>query len=150
MDKLSAQHRSWNMSRIRSSDTSPERRVRSILHGMGCRFRKSSGAKLPGKPDVVLPHFRTAVLVHGCFWHRHKKCRLAYTPKSRMDFWQRKFQTNVKRDKQVRGLLRQDGWRVITVWECELRDPKRLTRRLQREIGLSSVPNVRRLVVGSK
>lgn len=122
-DILSPERRSWNMSRIRGSDTHPERTVRSLLHRAGYRFRLK-GRKLPGRPDVVLPKHRTVVFVHGCFWHRHQGCRFAYTPKSNVESWQAKFAANLARDQRVSTLLRRDGWRVFTVWECELRrDP---------------------------
>ncbi|HEY0980807.1 very short patch repair endonuclease, partial [Schlesneria sp.] len=85
-DRITKSHRSWNMSRIRSKDTSPELQVRSLLHGLGYRFRIHR-IDLPGKPDIVLPRYRVAVLVHGCFWHRHPGCKYAYTPKSRIQFW---------------------------------------------------------------
>jgi DNA mismatch endonuclease, patch repair protein len=118
------------MSRIRCANTMPEVAVRSILHRMGFRFRKSSSHRLPGRPDVVLPKHHAAVLVHGCFWHRHAKCRLAYTPKSRTAFWGNKFAGNIRRDAEVRRLLRQAGWRVIVVWECQLKRPDEVARRL--------------------
>src|SRR4051794_30936789 len=108
MDRLSPERRSWNMSRIRSRDTKPEILVRSILHRLGFRFRKV-GRKLPGKPDVILPKYRTVVFVHGCFWHRHGGCKMAYTPKSRVTFWARKFIANQNRDKAVRRLLLKTG-----------------------------------------
>lgn len=130
MDRLSRQHRSWNMSRIRSSDTAPERIVRSALHRLGFRFRKASGLLLPGKPDVVLPHRRTVVFVHGCFWHRHPGCKYAYSPKSRVDFWMKKFHQNILRDAVVATDLRNKGWRVVTVWECETRDLEKLKEQL--------------------
>lgn len=133
MDRISEQRRSWNMSQIRNRDTRPERQVRSMLHQMGYRFRLQA-KDLPGRPDVVLPKYRTVVLVHGCFWHRHEGCRFAYAPKSRVEFWRAKFRQNVRRDLEVCRLLEQDGWRVVTVWECELRTPDRLRERLNREI----------------
>lgn len=133
MDRISEQRRSWNMSQIRNRDTRPERQVRSMLHQMGYRFRLHA-KDLPGRPDVVLPKYRTVVLVHGCFWHRHEGCRFAYAPKSRVEFWRAKFRQNVRRDLEVCRLLEQDGWRVVTVWECELRTPDRLRERLNREI----------------
>src|SRR3989338_7179007 len=98
MDTLSPEKRSWNMSRIRGENTKPELAVRSMLHRMGYRFRISDKT-LPGKPDIVLPKYRTAIFVHGCFWHRHQGCKYTYTPKSRLDFWSRKFEGNVMRDK---------------------------------------------------
>ena len=133
MDTLTREKRSWNMSRIRSADTGPEKLVRSLLHRMGFRFRLHS-AGLPGRPDIVLPKYSTVVLVHGCFWHRHARCKYVYTPKSRKDFWERKFRQNVRRDRLVRQELRKLGWKVIVVWECQTRHPERLAARLERLI----------------
>lgn len=135
MDRISREHRSWNMSRIRSENTKPEQLVRSALHRLGYRFRKSTGRRLPGRPDVVLPKHRIAVFVHGCFWHRHARCKCAYTPKSRCDFWQAKFDGNVARDREVKRELRKLGWRVVTVWECETRAPQGLEALLRRRLG---------------
>lgn len=118
-DRISKEHRSWNMSRIRNRDTKPELIVRSLLHRMGYRFRLHR-KDLPGKPDIVLPKYKTVVFVHGCFWHRHQGCRFAYNPKSHADFWKLKFSTNVKRDKIARRSLRHLGWKVVVVWECEV------------------------------
>ena len=129
MDRITKARRSWNMSRIRGRDTAPERAVRSLLHRMGYRFRLHR-ADLPGKPDIVLPRYRSIVLVHGCFWHRHSGCSLAYTPKTRTDFWRAKFRATELRDCTVEQQLEDRGWRVITVWECELRDPEDLAKRL--------------------
>lgn len=131
MDRISSEHRSWNMSRIRGGDTIPEKAVRSMLHRMGYRFRLRT-RNLPGSPDIVLPRYRTVIFVHGCFWHRHAHCRFAYTPKSRVRFWQRKFDANVARDHRTTRALRARGWRVIVVWECQTRDATRLTARLAR------------------
>ena len=119
MDRLTRQHRSWNMSRIRGKDTTPEILVRSALHRMGFRFRLHK-RDLPGRPDIVLARYRTAVFVHGCFWHRHPGCTKAYTPKSRIRFWQSKFDQNIKRDAVVRDQLERLGWNVVVVWECEV------------------------------
>lgn len=130
MDRISKEHRSWNMSRIRSRNTAPEVAVRSALHRMGYRFRlKEYG--LPGKPDVVLSRYRTAVFVHGCFWHRHKGCRFSYTPRSRQSFWLAKFRNNVARDRRAVEELRGLDWRVIVIWECQTREHKHLTNRLE-------------------
>ena len=107
------------MSRIRGKDTTPELVVRSALHRMGFRFRLHK-KDLPGRPDIVLSRYRTAVFVHGCFWHRHPGCTKAYTPKSRIRFWQSKFDQNVKRDAAVRDQLERLGWNVVVVWECEV------------------------------
>lgn len=120
------------MSRIRCCDTLPERQVRSILHGMGYRFRLKSN--LPGRPDIVLKKYRAVIFVHGCFWHRHESCSLAYEPKSRIEFWQKKFQSNIARDKFVALQLKSSGWLVIVVWECELRSPRTLAQRLDRTL----------------
>lgn len=106
------------MSRIRGRDTTPERLVRSVLHSMGYRFRLHP-RNLPGRPDIVLSKHRTVVFVHGCFWHRHRRCRYAYTPKTRIAFWTRKFQENVDRDRRTRARLRRLGWQVIVIWECQ-------------------------------
>lgn len=133
MDRLTKVHRSWNMSRIRSRDTGPERAVRSILHRLGYRFRLHSKS-LPGRPDAVLPMYETVVFVHGCFWHRHSSCRFAYTPKSRTKFWTQKFTDNIARDRRAASQLRTLGWRVLVVWECELRDTSALARRLDGEL----------------
>lgn len=128
-DVFTKAKRSEVMSRIKSRDTQPERAVRSMLHKLGYRFRLHR-ADLPGRPDLVLSRYRTVIFVHGCFWHRHRGCRLAYTPKSRAPFWQNKFASNVVRDRRVRSQLVKLGWRVITVWECELRSGERLSGRL--------------------
>jgi DNA mismatch endonuclease (patch repair protein) len=128
-DVFSKAKRSEVMSRIRSRDTGPERAIRSMLHKAGFRFRLH-GAALPGKPDIVLPRFRTVILVHGCFWHRHEGCRFAYVPKSRTEFWLEKFAANVARDRRTNSALRKEGWKVITVWECELSNAEHLSARL--------------------
>jgi len=121
MDNISEERRSWNMSRIRSKDTSPEIRVRSFLHRSGFRFRLHAH-NLPGSPDIVLPKYRTIIFVHGCFWHRHAGCKFAYTPKSRVEFWRSKFKQNIERDKSIKKLLKNLGWNVLTIWECEASD----------------------------
>jgi DNA mismatch endonuclease (patch repair protein) len=115
--------RSRWMSGIRGKDTRPEIAVRSFLHRAGLRFRK--GARdLPGCPDIVLPKWRSVVLVHGCFWHRHHGCQYAYNPKSRKAFWQRKFRDNIDRDIRNTTALHELGWRVHIVWECEINDDR--------------------------
>lgn len=121
------------MSRIRGKDTKPEITVRSLLHRMGYRFRLHR-RDLPGNPDIVLPKHHAVVLVHGCFWHRHKGCKYAYSPKSRVEFWQKKFMENVARDSRNRKTLQQEGWKVVVVWECELGDPDKLVLKLARGI----------------
>lgn len=126
VDTLTPAQRSERMSRIRSRDTKPEIVLRSALHRLGFRFRLH-GRRLPGKPDIVLPRYRTAIFVHGCFWHRHKGCKVATTPKSNTDFWVIKFDRNVARDARNVEELRRAGWRVLTVWECELFGPSKVT-----------------------
>jgi len=118
-DIVSRQTRSRMMAGIRGQDTFPELTVRRFLHRAGFRFRIAA-ARLPGKPDIVLPKHRTVVFVHGCFWHRHSRCKYATVPATRRKFWLTKFEENVARDKRVQRLLRRDGWRVLVVWECRL------------------------------
>ena len=119
-DSLTPEKRSWNMSRIKGADTSIEIQVRKYLFSQGFRYRKNVKT-LPGKPDIVLPKYRAVVFVHGCFWHRHPGCKEAYTPKTRGEFWQEKFERNVQNDALHRKELTSEGWRVFVVWECEIR-----------------------------
>lgn len=119
MDALSTEKRSWNMSRIRGKDTAIEVLVRSALFRRGYRFRKNV-KDLPGKPDIVLPKYRTVIFVNGCFWHRHEGCRLAATPGTRTEFWKEKFEKNVANDIKHREQLETAGWKVIVLWECEI------------------------------
>ncbi|TIL42318.1 very short patch repair endonuclease [Mesorhizobium sp.] len=122
-DTITAERRSWNMSRIKGAHTGPERHLRSLLHGAGYRFRLHK-QNLPGRPDIVLPRYRAAVFVHGCYWHRHPGCRHATTPSTRTEFWTDKFAATVARDARKADELTAAGWNVITVWECDLeRDP---------------------------
>lgn len=137
VDRISKERRSWNMSRIRAKDTAPERIVRSLLHGMGYRFRLHR-RDLPGTPDIVLPKHRTVILVHGCFWHRHAGCRFAYSPKSRKKFWRAKFEATVLRDKRNVRRLRAQGWKVHVVWECQVADLGRLEKHLLRALAPQS------------
>ncbi|MGY3212480.1 very short patch repair endonuclease [Mucilaginibacter sp. HD30] len=112
--------RSFNMSRIRSKDTKPEILVRKFLFSKGFRFRLHEG-KLPGKPDIVLPKYNSVIFIHGCFWHGHKGCRYFVIPKTRTDWWLAKITGNQARDKQSVEILKQKGWNIINVWECELK-----------------------------
>lgn len=132
MDVVDRATRSRMMSGIRGKDTKPELVVRSILHRAGLRFRLH--AKLPGKPDLVFPKYRTAVFVHGCFWHRHEGCRFTTTPTSNAKFWEKKFADNVSRDAHVRRQLSQLGWRVLVIWSCQLSEPqlKRLIMKIRK------------------
>lgn len=119
VDFLSPSERSLRMSRIRGKDTVPELALRRELHRQGFRYRLH-GAGLPGKPDLVLRKYKVVVFVHGCFWHRHKGCKIASIPKSNTEFWLQKFEKNVDRDMRVCLLLVAEGWRVFVIWECEL------------------------------
>ena len=118
MDIKSQQQRSWNMSRIRSTNTKPEILVRSFLHRNGFRFRLHV-KNLPGHPDIVLPKYKTVLEVRGCFWHRHPGCKYATTPASNTEFWKTKFKQNISRDKKNAKKLKTLGWKLIVVWECE-------------------------------
>lgn len=124
-DRISKERRSWNMSRIRSKDTAPEVRVRSFLHRAGYRFRLHDKS-LPGSPDIVLRKHRTAIFVHGCYWHRHPGCKDASTPKTRVDFWQEKFRGNVLRDEKNTKSLEGLGWNVEIIWECQTKKDETL------------------------
>jgi DNA mismatch endonuclease (patch repair protein) len=108
------------MSGIRGKNTKPELALRRALHARGFRFRLHS-SRIYGRPDLVLSKYRAVVFVHGCFWHRHERCRYTTSPSTRPEFWQAKFEANVARDGAVRKTLLEDGWRVATVWECALR-----------------------------
>jgi len=123
MDTVDKATRSRMMSNIRGKDTRPELLLRRELHRLGFRFRNHA-TSLPGKPDFILPKYRAAVFVHGCFWHRHVGCRLASTPATRPDFWNAKFEANIDRDARARDALLRSAWRVATIWECGLRKAK--------------------------
>ena len=127
MDTFSTRERSFIMSRVKSKDTTPEMLVRSFLHRRGFRFRLHV-RELPGHPDIVLPKYRAVVAVRGCFWHRHRGCKAATTPTSNTDYWTEKFRRNVERDKKTKAALRKLGWRVIVVWECQLKKRSFLNR----------------------
>ena len=121
--------RSQMMRGIGAKHTAPEMRVRSFLHASGLRYRLHS-SRLPGKPDIVLPKFRCVVFVHGCFWHRHPGCKRATTPASNTEYWGQKFARTVARDAKNQQELAALGWRVLFVWECELKDLDALQRKL--------------------
>lgn len=120
MDVFSPEKRSQVMSRIRSKDTKPEKIIRSILHKLCFRFRINR-KDLPGTPDIVLPKHKTVIFVHGCFWHQHEGCKIASKPKSNSEYWKAKFTKNVERDKKTQEDLRVMGYRVIVIWECEVK-----------------------------
>jgi DNA mismatch endonuclease (patch repair protein) len=112
--------RSYNMSRIKGKDTKPEMLVRRFLHARGFRYRLHV-KNLPGKPDIVLPKYKTVIFVHGCFWHGHQGCKFFVVPKTRTDWWLNKINGNVENDKKAFKALDELGWKVIEVWECDLK-----------------------------
>lgn len=126
--------RSEQMARVRATNTRPERLVRKIAHRLGYRYRLHK-KELPGKPDLVFPSREAIIFVHGCFWHRHQGCALARLPKSRLDFWVPKLSANRSRDRRNERALRKLGWRVMVIWECQLRDEDRLVSRIVRFLG---------------
>ena len=128
-DPLNRKQRSELMARIGGRDTAPEMAVRRIAHRMGLRFRIHR-KDLPGRPDLVFPKHRLALFVHGCFWHRHEGCRFAYMPKTRIEFWKKKFEGNVARDKRQESALHALGWKVLTIWECEVRNIEEVERKI--------------------
>jgi DNA mismatch endonuclease, patch repair protein len=121
VDIVTNKTRSRMMAAIGSKNTKPEVLVRKFLHSQGFRFR--SHQKICGcRPDIVLPKYRTCIFVHGCFWHRHAGCKLASMPKTRREFWEDKFESNVTRDRRVTKQLELNEWKVVLIWECETRD----------------------------
>jgi len=130
VDHLTKDKRSWNMRLIRSKDTKPEVIVRSTLHKLGYRFRLHK-KDLPGKPDIVLKKYNTIIFVHGCFWHQHKGCKRATIPKTNREYWLPKLEKNKKKDQKYRFLLKKMGWNVITIWECETKDKKKLQKKIK-------------------
>jgi DNA mismatch endonuclease (patch repair protein) len=129
VDHVDRTKRSLIMAAVHSKDTSPEMAVRKIVHGLGYRYQLHVRT-LPGCPDLVFPVRRKIIFVHGCFWHRHRNCRYATSPKTHPEFWEAKFAANVVRDRRARRELRRMDWAVLTVWQCELKKPDRLTERL--------------------
>lgn len=119
-DVHSSETRSYNMSCIRGKDTKPEEIVRKYLFAQGFRHRKND-ARLPGKPDIVLPKYKTVIFVNGCFWHGHEGCRYFVWPKNNAEFWKNKISDNIGRDERNYKLLSEQGWNIIVVWECALK-----------------------------
>lgn len=128
-DTLTPKKRSWNMSRIRSKDTKPEKIVRSLLHKNGYRFRLHN-KNLPGRPDIILKKYGTVIFCHGCFWHQHPGCKRATIPKSNTKYWIPKLERNVSRFNNVQEKLLKLGWRIMIVWECETKDLEKLISKL--------------------
>ena len=119
--------RSYNMSQIKSKDTKPEILVRKFLFSKGFRY-KLHDKKLPGKPDIVLPKYKTVIFIHGCFWHGHKGCKYAKLPATRKKFWKDKISGNMEHDQHNKRLLRRKGWKIYTIWQCTLRKNNTLSR----------------------
>ena len=128
-DVHTKEQRSRNMSAIRGKNTKPEMRVRSLLHSLGFRFRLHR-KDLPGKPDIVLPKYRTAIFVHGCFWHCHDCPYGRVIPATQREFWAAKRRANVERDARKRSELERDGWKVFVIWECQIKQDKYLLKSL--------------------
>lgn len=133
-DTLTPAQRSRNMANIKGKNTAPELAVRRLLYGLGYRYR-IHGSRVSGSPDVVFPGRKKVIFVHGCYWHRHPGCKYATTPKSRPEFWQRKFDANVLRDKKNMQELARLGWTSLIVWECETRDMSELEEKLTVFVG---------------
>lgn len=131
--------RSEIMRAVRRLDTGPELIVRRTLHRLGFRFRLHR-KDLPGTPDIVLPKSKTAIFVHGCFWHRHRGCRYTTTPKTNAAFWDAKFSRNIERDRQNEAKLAELGWRVLIVWQCETKNTDRLATSLRQSLASASSP----------
>lgn len=136
MDTLTPEQRSERMGRIKGKDSKPEMMVRRLVHGMGLRYRLHR-KDLPGKPDLILPKHRAVIFVHGCFWHRHHDpaCALARMPKTRLEFWEPKLEANRLRDIRNKETLEALGWRVLVVWECEVKDPLRISGIVREFVG---------------
>ena len=122
-DVHTPEQRSYNMSRIRNKNTKPEELVRKYLFSQGFRYRKND-SRLPGKPDIVLPKYKTVIFVNGCFWHGHEGCRYFVWPQNNAEFWENKISGNIQRDRRNRQVLTGQGWNVIVIWECELKKSK--------------------------
>lgn len=129
MDRLSPDKRGWLMSRIKSKNTSTELTIRRMIYAMGFRYRLHVKA-LPGKPDLVFAGRRKVIFVNGCFWHGHEDCRFARLPKSRIEFWAAKIARNRERDQENIAAIEARGWRVLTIWQCQLKDLEGLKKRI--------------------
>ncbi len=120
VDKISKERRSKNMSKIRSKNTSIEIHVRKWLYSKGFRYRIND-KRFIGKPDIILPKYKVAIFIHGCFWHGHGVCRYSHIPKSRVEYWNEKIEKNIERDKRNIYALKEIGWKVIIIWECQIK-----------------------------
>lgn len=130
-DVFTAKERSRIMARVRGKDTAPELAIRSMVHRLGYRFRLHQ-RKLPGNPDIVLPCHKKIILVHGCFWHGHKRCKHAARPKSNRRYWNKKIDRNIERDRRNRRKLRAMGWDVLTLWECDIKNIEGAAQEIRR------------------
>jgi len=133
VDNLTIEQRKRAMSRVQQQNTKPEKIVRSLLHRLGFRFRKNVSSLL-GKPDIVLPKYKTIIFVHGCFWHQHTGCRKSRRPTTNVEFWNEKLDKNTKRDKQTEAELKNLGWNILTVWDCEIKDKELLIEKLKNSL----------------
>jgi DNA mismatch endonuclease (patch repair protein) len=131
VDSLSPEERSERMARVRAKDTRPELFVRRLVFSLGYRYRLHA-RDLPGHPDLVFRKLRKVIFIHGCFWHRHGACALARLPKSRLEFWVPKLEGNKRRDQRNKRALAKQGWKVLTIWECQLKSTGRLETRIRR------------------
>lgn len=138
VDVFSEVKRKWLMGRIKGRDTKPEIFIRSIIHRMGFRFRLQR-RDLPGCPDIVLPRYKKVIFVNGCFWHGHEKCLRAKRPTTNIDFWNKKLDKNIKRDKKIRNELKKIGWKALVIWQCEIKKPATIYRKLERFLRESCV-----------
>ncbi len=129
-DIVSLSKRKEMMSSVKQRHTKPEITVRKLLHRLGYRFRLHS-KKLPGTPDIVLPKYKSVIFVHGCFWHQHEGCRKARRPTSNVEFWNEKLDKNIKRDKRKESELKDLGWKVLTIWDCEIKDESSLIEKIK-------------------
>ncbi|WP_418474148.1 very short patch repair endonuclease [Desulfovibrio sp.] len=126
---MSKEQRSLNMAKIRSKNTTPEKKVRSILHRIGYRFRIHN-QKLPGTPDIVIPKYKSVIFVHGCFWHGHENCKRATIPKTNHEFWKHKITVNKERDRLALDSLKKLGYSCLVIWQCEMKNEDMLRQRL--------------------
>ncbi|MBF0252561.1 MAG: DNA mismatch endonuclease Vsr [Candidatus Omnitrophica bacterium] len=133
VDTVSKKLRSWNMSRIKAADTAPELRVRKVLHREGYRYGLHN-KNLKGKPDLVFRKYKTVVFVNGCFWHHHKGCKRANLPKSNQEYWIKKIEGNIQRDKENRENLKKLNWTIVTIWECQTYSDKTIIRLFEKGI----------------
>ncbi len=131
MDTLPPEKRSWLMGLVRSKDTNPEIVVRRIVYALGFRYRLH-GKSLPGRPAIVFAGRRSVIFVNGCFWHQHNACNRAKRPGTRAEYWASKLDRNIERDRRNLLQLRRRGWRVMTIWECQLRNPQGVSRKIAR------------------